>query len=231
MPPVFGPAVAVADPLVVLRRRHRHGALAVAEREQRQLLALEELLEHHRVSPKRRSTKKLVDRVARLGLVSADDHALARRQHVRLQHGGIGGAGERAPSASSRSGRPRTTPWARRPRASAPWRTPWSPRCAPPPPSARTRGCPRPPARPRAPPPAAPRVRPPRGRSPPRARAATRPSRRRRRRRGRAPCRARSPRCPARRASRAAAGCASSARTIACSRPPPPTTSTRTGWS
>ena len=45
MPPVFGP-VAVEDPLVVLRRRQRHRALAVAQREQRELLALEVLLDH-----------------------------------------------------------------------------------------------------------------------------------------------------------------------------------------
>ena len=46
MPPVFGPLVAVEDALVVLRRRQRHRALAVAEGQQRQLLPLEELLEH-----------------------------------------------------------------------------------------------------------------------------------------------------------------------------------------
>ena len=46
MPPVFGPAIAVEDPLVVLRRGQRHDVLAVAERQQRQLLPLEVLLEH-----------------------------------------------------------------------------------------------------------------------------------------------------------------------------------------
>ena len=59
MPPVFGPLVAVEDPLVVLGRGQRHDVLAVAERQQRELLALEELLEHdRRSSPKRRSVKK-----------------------------------------------------------------------------------------------------------------------------------------------------------------------------
>ena len=42
------PLVAVEDPLVVLGRRQRHDVLAVAERQQRELLALEELLQHHR---------------------------------------------------------------------------------------------------------------------------------------------------------------------------------------
>ena len=41
-----GPLVAVEDPLVVLGRGERHDVLAVAEREQRELLALEELLQH-----------------------------------------------------------------------------------------------------------------------------------------------------------------------------------------
>ena len=52
-------------------------AVAVAQRQQRQLLALEELLEHH--LGRRRSAgpaKKLVERRARLGLVGGDDHAL-----------------------------------------------------------------------------------------------------------------------------------------------------------
>ena len=40
------PAVAVEDPLVVLGRGERDDVLAVAERQQRELLAVEELLEH-----------------------------------------------------------------------------------------------------------------------------------------------------------------------------------------
>ena len=40
--------VAVADPLVVARRGERDGALAVAQREQRELVAVEELLDHDR---------------------------------------------------------------------------------------------------------------------------------------------------------------------------------------
>ena len=48
MPPVFGPGVALADALEVARRGQRHRALAVAQREQRELDALEELLDHDR---------------------------------------------------------------------------------------------------------------------------------------------------------------------------------------
>ena len=46
MPPVFGTGVAVADALVVLRRGERDRGLAVAQREERGLLAVEELLDH-----------------------------------------------------------------------------------------------------------------------------------------------------------------------------------------
>ena len=46
IPPVFGPSVAVEDPLVVLGGGERDRALAVAQRQQRQLLALEILLDH-----------------------------------------------------------------------------------------------------------------------------------------------------------------------------------------
>ena len=81
--------VAVEDPLVVLGGRHRHGALAVAQGEQRQLLAVEELLEHHARLAEAALTEERLDRLARLGLVLADDHALARGQHVGLEHGRV----------------------------------------------------------------------------------------------------------------------------------------------
>ena len=95
MPPVFGPAVAVEDPLVVLRRRQRHDVLAVAERQQRELLALEELLQHHgRSAPKRRSVKKTSTAARASASVGADDHALAGGEPVGLEHRRVGGAGE-----------------------------------------------------------------------------------------------------------------------------------------
>ena len=83
------PLVAVEDSLVVLRRRQRHRALAVAEREERQLLALEELLEDDLGLAEALLGEEDVDRLARLALVLGDDHALARREHVRLQHGRV----------------------------------------------------------------------------------------------------------------------------------------------
>ena len=86
--------VAVEDALVVLRRRERHRTLAVAEREQRELLALEELLQDHLGLAEALLTEEHVDGVAGLALVLGDDHALAGREHVGLQHGGIRGAGE-----------------------------------------------------------------------------------------------------------------------------------------
>ena len=84
-----GTLVAVEDALVVLRGRERHGALAVAERQQRELLALEELLQHHLGLAEALLAEEHVDRLARLALVLGDDHSLARREHVRLQHRGI----------------------------------------------------------------------------------------------------------------------------------------------
>ena len=50
MPPVFGPCVAVEDPLEVLRRLERVDGRAVGDREQRHLGAVEELLDHHPVA-------------------------------------------------------------------------------------------------------------------------------------------------------------------------------------
>ena len=90
MPPVFGPVVAVADPLVVLGRGHRHDRLAVAEREQGELLALEVLLEDDAAARLAEARSRKNPRSAsRAGSgVGRDDHSLARRQAVRLQHRG-----------------------------------------------------------------------------------------------------------------------------------------------
>ena len=68
MPPVFGPAVAVEDPLVVLRRREGDDVAPVAEREQRELLAVEVLLEHDLGVAEAPLDEERVDRLARLGL-------------------------------------------------------------------------------------------------------------------------------------------------------------------
>ena len=68
--------------------------LAVAERQQRELLAVEELLEHDLGGAEAPLDEEGLDRLARLGLVGADDHALARGQPVGLEHRRVGDAGE-----------------------------------------------------------------------------------------------------------------------------------------
>ena len=89
-----GSLVAVEDPLVVLRRGQRHDVLAVAEGQQRELFALEELLQHDGRRAEAPLAEEDLDRLARGGLGVADDHALAGRQAVGLEDRGIGGAGE-----------------------------------------------------------------------------------------------------------------------------------------
>ena len=84
MPPVFGPLVAVEDALVVLRRGERHRALAVAQRQQRELLAVEELLDDHVGRAEDLALEHVDERLARLGLVLGDHHALAGGQPVGL---------------------------------------------------------------------------------------------------------------------------------------------------
>ena len=86
--------VALADPLVVLRGRQRDRALAVAQREQRELLALEELLEHDLGRAEAAVVEERLERRARVVLGLADDHALARGEHVRLQHDRVVGVRE-----------------------------------------------------------------------------------------------------------------------------------------
>jgi hypothetical protein len=88
MPPVIGPAVAVEDALVVLRRRHRHRALAVAQGQQRQLLALEVLLDHHALGPVPALHEQRPRALARRALVGRDHHAPSRPQPVGLDHVG-----------------------------------------------------------------------------------------------------------------------------------------------
>ena len=84
-----GTLVAFEDPLVVLRRRHRYRALTVAQREQGELLAHEELLEHDLRPAEAQLGEELLYGRARGGLVGADDHALAGGQRVGLEHGRI----------------------------------------------------------------------------------------------------------------------------------------------
>src|SRR5207244_9977096 len=84
--------VAVADPLVVLGRRQRDRGGAVAEREDRHLLALEQLLDEKRLPERLRGAQRSVE----LGLRTADPDALAGRQAVRLYDARRPGDRERA---------------------------------------------------------------------------------------------------------------------------------------
>ena len=68
---MLGPAVAVEDPLVVLGGGQRQRALAVAQRQQRQLLAVEVLLDHDPLGPEPALDQQLVERRARACASSA----------------------------------------------------------------------------------------------------------------------------------------------------------------
>ena len=88
-------AVALAQALVVLGRRHRHQGAPVAEREQRDLFADEPLFEHDAVSggadgPAEQVRHRAQCRVAPVG----DDHALAGGQPVSLGDDGEPGGVE-----------------------------------------------------------------------------------------------------------------------------------------
>ncbi len=88
------PLVAVEDPLVVLGGGQRDHVLAVAQGQQRELLALEELLEHDLGGAEAALDEERLDRLAGLGLALADDHALPRSEAVGLQHHGVGDGGK-----------------------------------------------------------------------------------------------------------------------------------------
>ena len=78
------PGVPVADPLEVLRRGERHDALSVAEGEDGDLLAGEQLLDHDRALERRRRAQALVELLGGL----ADEDALAGGEAVHLDDAG-----------------------------------------------------------------------------------------------------------------------------------------------
>ena len=80
------PLVAVEDALVVLGRSQRHDVFAVAKREQRELLAVQELLHDDLRLAESALGEKDVHGIACLAFGCADDHALARGQAVGLEH-------------------------------------------------------------------------------------------------------------------------------------------------
>ncbi len=141
-----GAGVALADALVVARRRERERGLAVAQREQRQLGALEELLDDDRDVAEALVLEHLGQRRAGLVLALGDHDALAGGEAVGLDHRGV--ARRSRPGRRRRCAPPRRPRSARRRRPSPPWRAPWSPPAARRRPSARR---PRGPARRRRP--------------------------------------------------------------------------------
>ena len=92
MPPVFGPGVALADPLVVARGRERDRALAVAQRQQRELVARRGTPRPPRAG-RRSAARRACPRARRAPRASSgrDHDALARGQPVGLDHGRIAG--------------------------------------------------------------------------------------------------------------------------------------------
>ena len=220
---MFGPAVAVPDALEVARRRERQRHLAVAQREQRQLVALQELLDHDGRVAEAALDQHRLQRRARLRLVLGDHHALAGRQAVGLDHRRV--AGDRVEpgldglddgvAAGRDAGGPMTSlANALEPSSRAAAAT------------GRSRRRPRPRRRRRGRPPAAPPA-PPRRDRRPRRRSARAPRRRRPRTASAAASRA-MPGLPGAHSSSGRWGERASARTIACSRPPAPTTRTFT---
>ena len=85
MPPVFGPGVAVADALVVLRRAEGQRGRAVAEAEEARLLAVEEFLDHDLGAGRAEGAAEAgVDRRQRLVDGHRDRDALAGGEPVGL---------------------------------------------------------------------------------------------------------------------------------------------------
>ena len=85
MPPVFGPVSPSNDALVVLRRGERQRVLAVAEREERGLLAAQEFLDHDlRAGSAEAAVEHRVDGGQRLVERHRDDDALAGGKPVGL---------------------------------------------------------------------------------------------------------------------------------------------------
>ena len=90
-PPGIRTLVAVEDALVVLRRSHRNGAAAVADREKRDLGAGQAFLEHEPIpgGPELPLLHRRGDRGAGCRPVVGDDDPLAGGEAVGLDHHGI----------------------------------------------------------------------------------------------------------------------------------------------
>ena len=90
-----GAALAVEGALVILGAAEQQAGLAIAKREQRGDLALQEFLDHHpRAGGAEPAAQGVVDGGLGLAQGRGDDHALAGRQAVGLDHEGRIEAGE-----------------------------------------------------------------------------------------------------------------------------------------
>ncbi len=89
-PSRVGPLVPVQRALEISGRRHGHGALAVAEDQERGLLAPEEFFHQQGVArrPELALGQDAVNALQRLVQIPADQDALARGESIRLEHEG-----------------------------------------------------------------------------------------------------------------------------------------------
>ena len=120
--------VAVQGPLVVLRRGQRQDLLSADDGEEGDLLALQELLDEHRVGRRAEAAlhEALGQRRLRLRQLVRHDDALAGGQPVGLHHHRrpvLPQVGQRRIVLGEGGGAGR---WGRRPRPSPAWRRPWS---------------------------------------------------------------------------------------------------------
>ena len=223
MPPVLGPVS--PSPMRLKSRAGASGSARspVAQREHRQLVALEELLDQHGVVAEAPLLEHRHERRVRLRLVLGDHDALAGREPVGLDHRGVGG--DRRHALLDRAHDPVPAGRHARPPPSSPSRTPSSPRAAPARAWARTPGRPEPPARRRGRPPAAPPG-PTTTRSMPDSAAAVASATGSPGSASSSSVSARMPALPGTQTSSGRCGERASARTTACSRPPAPTTRT-----
>ncbi len=93
MPPVFGPNIAIAHPLVILRRGQRQGVHAIRQDKEARLFAFEEFLDHaFRFAEA--AGKNILQRGLGFRQRHGHGHALAGRQPIRLDHNGSALRGE-----------------------------------------------------------------------------------------------------------------------------------------
>ena len=98
MPPVFGPRSPSWMRLKSWAEASGSAVVAVAERQQRELLAGEVLLDHDALGAEAVLDEHLLQRLACLRLVGGDHDPLAGREPVRLDHAPGSGRSPASPS-------------------------------------------------------------------------------------------------------------------------------------